>query len=862
MAEEIKDKEQNPNIIGAQITNEMEKAYLDYAMSVIVARALPDVRDGLKPVHRRIIYAMKEQGIVAGSRYQKSAAVVGEVLKKYHPHGDAALYEALVRMAQPFSLRYTLVDGQGNFGSVDGDSPAAMRYTECRLAKISEELLSDIEKETVDFVPNYSGTDNEPTLLPSILPNLLLNGASGIAVGMATSIPTHNLTEVIDATLHTISKGKSAVTGKTEVTLPENYPYAYTLPQMPKLAFSSNANVEELLEFIKGPDFPTGGIIYDINEIREAYATGKGSIVMRAKAKIEEGKNGKFAIIVTELPYQVNKALMVAKIAELARDKKIEGISDLRDESDRHGMRVVIELKKDSRPQQILNNLFKHTEMQKSFHVNMVALVHGEPKLLGLKVILEEFVAHRLEIVIRRTFYLLKRAKEREHILQGLKIAIDHLDEVIQTIRKSKDADEAKVNLIKKFKLTAIQAQAILDMQLRRLAALERSKIEEELKETIKMVKGYEELIADPIKVMGLIKDELAKVKATYGDERLTKVIKGRVGEWSDEDLIKEENVLISLTKSGYIKRLPIDTYKTQGRGGKGVIGSSLREGDAIHEMHTASTHDDLLFFTNKGRVYAQKAWDIPEASRTAKGTAIVNVLNLMPEEIVMAIVPLRKGDESIKHLFMATKSGTVKRTDLTEFDNIRKNGIIAIKLDEGDDLSWVKPTTGGDQIMVISELGKCIRFKEGQIRSMGRNAAGVRGIRLGKTDRVQSMEVISSSEVKHDKDVQLLVVCENGYGKRTKLNQYRIQNRGGSGIAAAKVTKKTGKIIASRIIDDAVTDIIVTSTLGQVIRFGIDDVSILGRSTQGVRVMKLDTGDTAAAMTILKEGEKEEKES
>lgn len=858
--EEEKEKtDTQPQIINAPIAAEMEKAYLDYAMSVIVARALPDVRDGLKPVHRRIIFAMKEQGIGAGSRFQKCAAVVGEVLKKYHPHGDAAVYDSLVRMAQTFSLRYTLVSGQGNFGSVDGDSPAAMRYTECRLSHLAEELLLDIDKETVDFVPNYSGTDTEPSLLPSAVPNLLLNGASGIAVGLATSIPTHNLTEVVEAVIHTIEKGKPQVKEKKPVNLPPDYPYSYTLPPYPVTTFGSSVTIEELLGFIKGPDFPTGGIIYDLNEIRESYATGKGSIIIRARAKIEENKSGKFAIIVNELPYQVNKAELVAHIAQLSRDKKLEGISDLRDESDRQGLRVVVELKKDARPQQVLNNLYKHTELQKTFHVNTVALVNGEPKLLSLKNILEEFISHRQEIVIRRTFHLLKRAKEREHLLVGLKIALDHLDAVIETIKKSRDADDAKENLVRKFKLTPIQALAILDMQLRRLSGLERTKIEEEFKETVKLVKGYEALIADPQKILSTIREDLVRIKEKYSDERRTKVVKGGVGELSDEDLIKEEEVIITLTDSGYIKRLPIDTYKTQGRGGKGVIGSSLKEGDTILEMHTASTHDDLLFFTNKGRVYLLKAWDIPEASRTAKGTAVVNVINLLPEEKVNAIVPLRKDNDSIKHLFMATKNGTVKRTDLTEFDNIRKNGIIAIKLDAGDDLSWVKPTSGSDQIMVISELGKSIRFKEGQIRSMGRNAAGVRGIRLGKADTVQSVEVIESDQAKHDKGIQLLVICENGYGKRTKLNQYRIQNRGGSGIAAAKVTKKTGKIIASRIVDADITDIIVTSTLGQVIRFGLRDVSVLGRTTQGVRLMRLDENDSVSAMTILNEGNGEE---
>lgn len=860
MAKE-KEKEQfnldrKAQIIPAPITGEMEKAYLDYAMSVIVSRALPDVRDGLKPVHRKIIFAMKEQGITASSRYQKCAAVVGEVLKKYHPHGDIPVYEALVRMAQTFSLRYTLIDGQGNFGSVDGDSPAAMRYTECRLSQISNELLQDIEKETVDFVDNYSGTDKEPTILPAVIPNLLLNGGSGIAVGLATNIPTHNLGELIDATKELIAKGKTKIKETRQMEVPVDYPYRYKRPEYNVLKFESEATIEDLLQYIKGPDFPTGSTIYDWSEIVNSYATGRGSIVTRAKAKIEEDlpagrqeRGGKFSIIVTELPYQVNKALLVAKIAELARDKKIEGISDLRDESDRQGMRIVVELKRDARPQQILNNLYKHTEMQKAFHVNMVALVNGEPRLLTLKNILEEFVRHRLEIVTKRVLYLLKKAREREHILEGLKIALDHLDEVIKTIRASKDGDDAKENLIRKFDFTPIQAQAILDMQLRRLAALERHKVEEELAQTIKMIKGYEAILSEPKLILKEIDTELAVVKEKYADERKTKVIKGKVGEMSDEDLIKEEGVLLSLTESGYIKRLPIDTYRSQGRGGRGVSGGNLKEGDAVHEMHAVSTHDELLFFTNKGRVYKIRAWDIPEASRIAKGSAVVNILDLMADEKISSIVPLPKSEQTIKSLFMATTNGTVKKTLLSEFDNIRKTGIIAIKLDSGDNLAWVKPTVGKDQVLLATKKGQSIRFVEGQIREMGRNAGGVRGIKLEKGDGVVSLDIIEKGE---NSGKELMVICENGYGKRTKLSQYRLQNRGGTGIMTAKVTSKTGPITASQVIDSTATGLVVTSNHGQVIRMEMSDIPSLGRATQGVRVMRLEEGDTVAATTVL----------
>ncbi|MCL5004060.1 MAG: DNA gyrase subunit A [Patescibacteria group bacterium] len=858
---ETSDQQKGGRIVPAPITSEMEKAYLDYAMSVIVARALPDVRDGLKPVHRRIIYAMKEQGIDANSRYQKSAAVVGEVLKKYHPHGDAALYEALVRMAQTFSLRYTLIQGQGNFGSIDGDSPAAMRYTECRLSRLSDELLKDIEKETVKFVDNYSGTDKEPTILPSALPNLLLNGASGIAVGLATNIPTHNLGEVIDASLELIKQSETKIKETKTLEVPPDYPFRYKRPEYHTLDFKSEATIEDLTQYIKGPDFPTGGIIYDWNEIVNAYATGRGSIITRAKAKIEEdpagrGKQERFSIIVSELPYQVNKALLVAKIAELAKDKKIEGIADLRDESDRQGLRVVVELKRDARPQQILNNLYKHTEMQKVFHVNMVALINGEPRLLTLKNILEEFVSFRIEIVTRRTLFLLKKSREREHILEGLKIALDHLDAIIKTIRQSRDGDEAKENLVKKFDLTPIQAQAILDMQLRRLAALERQKVEDELRETIKTIKSLEAILAEPKLVLAEVQKELLNLKEKYHDERLTKVLKGGVGEMTDEDLIKEEEVLLTLTDSGYIKRLPLDTYRSQGRGGRGVIGASLKEGDTIHEMHAVSTHDELLLFTNRGRVYKMRVWDIPEAGRQAKGTAVVNVIDLMPEETVSALVPLTKNDGGIKFLFMATRAGTVKKTALDQFENIRKTGIIAIKLDADDSLAWVKPSGGRDQIMLVTESGKSIRFKESQIREMGRNAAGVRGIKMGRGDRVISLDVLAEKTKNNE---QLLVVCRNGFGKRTKISQYRLQNRGGSGIITAKVTKKTGPIVSAQIIDDRFAELVLTSIQGQVIRMKINDISSVGRATQGVRVMRLEDGDGVAAASIIEEEPTEE---
>jgi len=835
----------SPNISPTAITAEMEKSYLDYAMSVIVARALPDARDGLKPVQRRIIYAMHEQGIHASSRYVKCAAVVGEVLKRYHPHGDMAVYDALVRMAQDFSLRYPLVDGQGNFGSIDGDSPAAMRYTECRLSKIADEVLADIDKETVDFIPNYSGDYWEPVLLPAILPNLLLNGAAGIAVGMATNIPPHNLGEVVDALVHLIDHPEETVLQKATGGEERE---GWLMPAQ----FEATPNIEELTEIIKGPDFPTGGQIYNHQEVVQSYATGKGAILMRGKAEIEETKGGKFQIIITELPYQVNKALLVAKVAQLVKDKKIEGVSDLRDESDRHGLRVVVELKKEARPQQILNLLYKHTELQKSFNANFVALVDNEPKTMTLKMILEEFVRHRQKVVFRRALYLLRKAKEREHILQGLKIALDHLDEVIETIKKSPDAEVAKGRLMKKFGLTDIQAVAILDMQLRRLAALERQKIEDELKEIIKTIAGLEDLLGSPVKILETVKQELTAIKERYGDPRRTKVYKQGVGEWSDEELIQEERVIVSLTKGGYIKRLPADTYRTQGRGGKGVTGGSLREEDEQSQLINCSTHDDIFFFTNQGRVYKLKAWDIPEASRTAKGTAVVNLINLEAGEQLSTVLSLDK-DNGAQYLLMVTRQGTIKKTSLEDFANIRRSGILAIKISSEDELGWVKPTSGENEIILTTSRGKAIRFSEKKVRAMGRNAGGVRGINLRSGDYVVGMDIIDKNST-----ADWLTVTEMGLGKKTPLKDYRLQNRGGSGITTAKITKRTGPVVSARVVDDSTGDILLTSSQGQVIRLPAKDISTMGRSTQGVRLMRLDAGDTVAAITVF-EGIEEE---
>ncbi|MEK7451214.1 MAG: DNA gyrase subunit A, partial [Patescibacteria group bacterium] len=684
-----------------EITVEMKRAYLDYAMSVIVSRALPDVRDGLKPVHRRILFAMHEMGLTHSARYAKSAKIVGEVMGKYHPHGDLPIYDALVRLAQGFSMRYPLIDGQGNFGSMDGDPPAAMRYTEARLALITSEMLFDIDKETVSLIENFDSTLKEPVFLPAKLPNLLLMGSEGIAVGMATKIPPHNLSEVIDAIVFTI--------GKTKVT---------------EGKLSSSTTVDELLEFIKGPDFPTYGAIYDIAEIKNVYTQGRGRIIIRGKADIEDIGNGKSAIIITELPYQVNKALLVARIAELAKDKKIEGISDLRDESDRHGIRVVVELKRDTTPRKVLNNLFKHTALQTIFPANLVGLIDGTPQILNLKIILEEYLKHRYSIITKRSEFELRAAKARLHILEGLRIAVDNIDAVIKTIKSSKTQEDAKINLISKFKLSEIQAVAILDMQLRRLAALERQKIEDEYAMVKETIAYLEDLLAHPIKILTVIKDEVLNIKEKYHDERRTKVFKSKVGEFSDEDLIPNEPTVITLTNTGYVKRQSLTSFKIQHRGGKGIKGMTTKEGDEIYLIQSAQTHDNLLFFTNKGKCYKLRVFEIQEGSRISKGTAIVNLLNIEQGEIVESLINYGKGQEE-KYVFLTTRKGTVKKTKLSEFDNIRKSGIIAINLEKGDELAWSKLTSGSDDVLLATLNGKAIRFSEKSVRSMGRNTMG-----------------------------------------------------------------------------------------------------------------------------------------
>ncbi len=812
-----------------EITGEMRRAYLDYAMSVIVSRALPDVRDGLKPVHRRILYSMHELNLTHSAKYSKSATVVGDVMGKYHPHGDVPIYDALVRLAQDFSMRYPLVDGQGNFGSMDGDPPAAMRYTEARMAAIAAEMLTDIEKETVDYTPNFDSRLKEPVFLPALLPNLLLMGSEGIAVGMATKIPPHNLGEVVDAVVYLISKAKIA-----------------TEP----FSISSEVSVDELLEFIKGPDFPTAGAIYDWTEIKNVYTTGRGRILIRGKAEIEDIGQGKSAIIITELPYQVNKALLVARIAELAKEKKIDGISDLRDESDRHGIRVVVELKRDAAPKKVLNNLFKYTALQTSFPANIVALVDGTPQTLNLKTILEEFLKHRYFVVKRRSEFELKQAKARLHILEGLKIAVDNLDAVIKTIRESKTQEDAKQNLMKKFKLDDIQATAILDLQLRRLAALERQKIEEEYKMVKETIAYLEDLLAHPAKILTVIKGELEKLKERYVDERRTKVFKSKVGEFSEEDLIPNEPTVVTLTATGYIKRQSLASFKTQQRGGKGIIGMTTKEEDAISDIKYLETHDNLLFFTNKGKVYQIKAYEINESSRTSKGTAIVNLLNIEADEKVQSFVNYKK-DSDARFVFLTTKNGTVKKSALTEFENIRKSGIVAIKLDKGDELVWSKLTSGEDDVLLVTKNGKSIRFSGKEVRPMGRNTMGVRGILIGKDDQVIQMDVFKKSD-----KADVLTIMENGLGKKTAVDQFKSQGRGGQGVKVAEVTAKTGKVASSQIIPPNAKEVIITSQKGQIVKLEIDSIPKLSRATQGVILMRFSNANdhVASATCIEKE--------
>jgi DNA gyrase subunit A len=851
-----------------EITQELQKSYLDYAMSVIVARALPDVRDGLKPVHRRILYAMKDMGLVHSSAYKKAARIVGEVLGKYHPHGDMAVYDALVRLAQDFSMRYPLIDGQGNFGSVDGDSPAAMRYTEARLAAISNELLLDLDKDTVDFIPNFDGSQQEPLVLPAKLPNLLLAGSDGIAVGMATKIPPHNLSEVVQAIQAMIKKGKAlSVTDPGSVTSGRSRKNSESTTKVEEIdpkqlvgQFQSAVTTEELLEFIKGPDFPTGGAIYNWGQIVQTYKTGRGKITVRAITKIEETKSGKFRILVHELPYQVNKANLIAKIAQLVKDKKIKGIADLRDESDRRGMQVVIELKKDARPKAILNNLFLHTQLQTTFPANMVALVDGTPQLLSLKTILEEYIKHRQLVVVRRSQFELKAARLRAHILEGLMIALKNLDAVIQTIKKSPDADQAKLNLMKKFKLSEIQATAILDMQLRRLAALERQKIEDEYKMIQETIEYLTDLLTHPSKILTVIDKELADLTKKYSDERRTRVFKHALEEFSDEDLIPKKDCLITLTKTGYIKRLDPSTYRVQRRGGKGVMGMTTKQEDEIVNLLTATTHDYIFFFTNLGKIYKLKVYELPEGGRLAKGQAIINLINISQEEKVQSILTLSNEQlaDKNKYIMLFTKRGEVKKTSLQDFANIRTSGIIAIRLEPDDRLIRAELTSGKDEVMIVSHDGKGIHFTEDNVRPMGRPAKGVRGIMLKTDDWVVTAEAISKEEGVREKGKRvfkdILIITERGFGKRTPITDFPLQKRGGIGVKVAKINPKVGKIVCAQLVNQEINQVVLTSKHAQVIKLPLRNIKRLGRNTQGVIVMRFtDKTDIVAAVTCLK---------
>ena len=850
-----------------EITSELSKSYLDYAMSVIVARALPDVRDGLKPVHRRILYAMHQMNLTAGGTYTKSAKVVGEVLGKYHPHGDQAVYDALVRLAQEFSMRYPLIDGQGNFGSVDGDPAAAMRYTEVKLAKIAGFMLADIEKETVDFTDNFDATIKEPLFLPALLPNLLLMGSEGIAVGMATKIPPHNLNEVIEALSKTIKKGRVITTeGEQEKEtdffikrielVASGQEKEVSIENPSAVSFESEVSTDELVQIIQGPDFPTGGAIYDANSLKDVYATGRGRIVVRGIAQIEEGTRGKSQIVISEIPYQVNKAQLIIKIADLARDKKIAGISDLRDESDKDGMRIVIELSRSARPKSVLNNLYKHTKLQSSFPANFVALVDGVPQTVHLKQILVEYVKHRQNVIIRRTIFELTAAQKRAHILEGLKIALDNLDAVIKTIRASKTQDEAKTNLITKFKLTEIQATAILDMQLRRLAALEREKIEKEYEEIKKLIDRLTSILRDPQKVLSIIDKELTELKEKFGDKRRTKIYKQKIGEFSEEDLIAKEETLVTVTRTGYIKRVPRGTFRAQRRGGKGILGMTTKEEDEIEHLLSVSTHDTLLFFTSRGRVFSSKAWDIPETSRQSKGQALVNILDLDQNESVPSILAI--DGEKIKHLVMATANGTVKKTALSQFKNLRASGLIAIRLEADDSLVSVQPTKGDDHILLITKKGKSIRFPEANARAMGRATQGMRGIKLVKGDEVISMGVFNAkSEKPKDKRIKvfhdILTISQKGIGKRTPIRLFPVQKRAGMGVKVAIVNDKTGNLAGAILVKRNVEQIVVTSSRGQVIKLPLKNIPQMGRATQGVILMRMSQKtDHIAAVTAL----------
>ena len=811
-------EENEGKIIERNIETEMKTSYIDYAMSVIVSRALPDVRDGLKPVHRRILYAMYEDGITSDKPYRKSANTVGSVLGRYHPHGDSSVYDAMVRMAQDFSMRYPLIDGHGNFGSVDGDAPAAMRYTEARMSKIAETMLEDIEKNTVDFMPNYDDRLQEPTVLPSKIPTLLINGSSGIAVGMATNIPPHNLSEVINGII--------------------------------KIIDDDNVTDEQLMNIIKGPDFPTEGLILGREGIKEAYTTGKGKITMRAEAEIEEMSGNKQRIVVRSLPYQVNKAKLVENIANLVKEKRIEGISEVRDESDREEkVRVVIELKRDVNAQVILNQLFKYTQMQDTFGVIMLALVNGEPKILTLRQCLEYYIDHRKGVILRRTQFDLDKALARAHILEGLKIALDNIDEVIEIIRNS--YDDAKERLMERFGLSDIQAQAILDMRLKTLSGLQREKIEEEYAELMKLIEHLRAILASDRLVYDIIKEELLEIKDKYGDERKTKIVAAE-GEFDVEDLIKEEQCVVALTHFGYVKRMPIDTYKSQKRGGKGITGIATREEDFVKEIFTCSTHDTILFFSNKGKVYRLRGYEIPEAGRTAKGTAIVNLLMLDGGEKISAVIPIANFAEG-KYLLMATKNGIIKKTALNEYMSVRKSGLIGITLKEDDELIDVRLTDGEDNVVLVTRKGMCITFDEKDVRPMGRVSQGVIGIRLDDEDYVIGMEsIIQGSKA------TLLAITENGFGKRTELDEYRVQTRGGKGVITYKVTPKTGDLVGIRIATDDEDVMLITDT-GTIIRLKVSDISVLGRSTQGVTLMRTNEGKVVSIETITTEEKNEE---
>jgi DNA gyrase subunit A len=817
-----KDQEVPEGIELRTVENVMEDSFFRYSMSVIIDRALPDVRDGLKPVHRRILYTMERNGWRPGTKFVKSARIVGDVMGKYHPHGDSAIYDAMVRLAQDWSLRYCLVEGQGNFGSMDGDPAAANRYTEARMHKVGAEMLADLDKETVDFHDNYDGSLQEPIVLPSAIPNILLNGQMGIAVGMATNIPPHNLNEVVDATIAQID--------------------------------NPDISVDELLKHVKGPDFPTGAVVYGGAPMKQAYQTGRGSVMIRAVADIEETKKGRFQIVVTEVPYGINKATMIEKIAELVKEKKLNTISDLRDESSRGKVRIVIELKKDSYPKKVLNQLYKLTQLQTSFHYNMLALVDGiQPKVLGLKEILHEFIKHRQSVVRRRTEYELRKAKERAHILEGYKIALDHIDEVIATIRSSQTTEEAERNLIAKFKLSEIQAKAILAMQLRRLTGLERDAIENELKELQDLIKKLEGILADESLILGLVKSELLDVKKRYGDERRSKMMGHELGKMSDEDLVPEEESVVILTTENYIKRTSINDYRRQNRGGKGKRGMSTKEEDVIDQLIPANTHDWLSFFTNRGRVFRLRAYEVPAASLSAKGVAAVNLLQLQPDEKITSIIKHEKDATPEGFLFMTTVNGTIKKTEVAAYANVRSNGLIAIKLDDGDELRWIKQTSGNDDVIISTSAGQATRFNEKDVRPMGRTARGVRGIRLRSSDTVVGMDLVIDNEQK------LLVISQNGFGKMTKASNFPPHKRGGVGMKVAAVTEKTGPIAAVHSIEADADEIIIISTGGQAIRVALKDIPTLGRTTQGVRIMRLGDDDSVASLGIMPAKEQEE---